>query len=114
MPQETGLTLLEQDFESARAAIASGYGEGVYEGLRYGVSVLKVREGKGASLFARAARGRRRRQLQPLPAEVGRRLFASCEMPAEKIVALFSGMSPTFRKLEQVCAVPCNVCVAAR
>jgi hypothetical protein len=37
LPQATGLTLLEQDFESALAAIPSGYGEGVYEGLRYGV-----------------------------------------------------------------------------
>jgi hypothetical protein len=41
LPQATGLTLLEQDFESALAAIPSGYGEGVYEGLRYGVTVRK-------------------------------------------------------------------------
>ena len=52
MRQETGLTLLEQDFESALAAIPSGYGEGVYEGLRYGVTVLKSGEGKRTSLFA--------------------------------------------------------------
>jgi hypothetical protein len=38
LPQATGLTLLEQDLESALAAIPSGYGEGVYEGLRCGVS----------------------------------------------------------------------------
>jgi hypothetical protein len=50
----TALTLLEQDFESALAALPSGYGEGVYEGLRYGVTVLKAREGKRTSLFARA------------------------------------------------------------
>jgi hypothetical protein len=50
----TGLTLLEQDFESALAAIPSGYGEGVYEELRYGVTVRKSRDGKRASLFARA------------------------------------------------------------
>jgi hypothetical protein len=31
--------LLEQDLESALAAIPSGYGEGVYEGLRCGVTV---------------------------------------------------------------------------
>ena len=29
---ETGLILLEQDFESALAAIPSGHGEGMYEG----------------------------------------------------------------------------------
>jgi hypothetical protein len=34
LAKATGLTLLEQDFESALAAIPSGYGEGVYEGLR--------------------------------------------------------------------------------
>jgi hypothetical protein len=37
LAQATGLTLLEQDFKSALAAIPSGYGEGVHEGLRYGV-----------------------------------------------------------------------------
>jgi hypothetical protein len=42
LPQATGLTLLEQDFESALAAIPSGYGEGVYEGLRYGVTVRRL------------------------------------------------------------------------
>jgi hypothetical protein len=49
--------LLEQNFESALAAIPSGYGEGVCEGLRYGVTVLKSREGKPTSLFARALGG---------------------------------------------------------
>jgi hypothetical protein len=39
LPQATGLTLLEQDLESALAAIPSDYGEGVYEGLRCGVTV---------------------------------------------------------------------------
>jgi hypothetical protein len=54
LTQATGLTLLEQDFESTLAAIPSGYGEGVYEGLRYGVTVRKSRDGKRTSLFARA------------------------------------------------------------
>jgi hypothetical protein len=49
--------LLEQGFESALAAIPSGYGEGVYEGLRYGVTVRKSRDGKRTSLFARAHAG---------------------------------------------------------
>ena len=46
MPRATGLTLLEQDFESALAAVPSGYGEGVYEVLRCGVTVRKSRDGK--------------------------------------------------------------------
>jgi hypothetical protein len=63
LPQETGLTLLEQDFESALAAIPSGNGEGVYEGLR----TAEASQGKRTSLFARALS----RQLQPLPRKVG-------------------------------------------
>ena len=46
MAQATGLTLLEQDFESALSAIPSGYGEGMHEGLRYGVTVRKPGDGK--------------------------------------------------------------------
>ena len=57
MAQATGLTLLEQDFESALAAIPSGYGEGVYEGLRYGVTVRKSRDGTRTNLFARSLAG---------------------------------------------------------
>jgi hypothetical protein len=57
LAQATGLTLLEQDFESALAVIPSGYGEGVYEGLRYGVIVRKSCDGKRTNLFARALAG---------------------------------------------------------
>jgi hypothetical protein len=38
-------------------AIPSGYGEGVHEGLRYGVTVRKSRDRKRTSLFARALAG---------------------------------------------------------
>ena len=92
----------------------SGYGEGVYEGLRYGVAVLKSREGKRTSLFARALAGGDVASFNVYRPRSGDDSLRPCEMPAEKVVALFSGMSPTFRKLEQGCAVPCNVCVAAR
>jgi hypothetical protein len=57
LARATGLTLLEQDFESALAAIPSGYCEGVYEELRYGVTARKSRDGKRTSLFARALAG---------------------------------------------------------
>ena len=59
--------MLEQDLESALAAIPSGYGEGMYEGLRYGVTVL----GSLATESGPAC-SRERSRLQPLPAEVGR------------------------------------------
>jgi hypothetical protein len=71
------LTLLEQDFESALAAIPSGYyGEGVYEGLRYGVTVRKSRDGKRTNPFPRALAGGDAVCFKPLPTEVGRGLFA--------------------------------------
>ena len=38
--------MMERNFESALAAISSGYGEGVCEGVRYGVTVRKSRDGK--------------------------------------------------------------------
>ncbi|MGY2909097.1 hypothetical protein [Bradyrhizobium sp. URHC0002] len=49
LTQATGLTPLEQDFESALAAMPSGYGESVYEGLRY---TEVSRRKKGTNLFA--------------------------------------------------------------
>jgi hypothetical protein len=57
LSQATGLTLLEQDLESALAAIPSGHGEGVYEGLRCGVTLRGSLDGKRTSLFARALAG---------------------------------------------------------
>ena len=58
MPQATGLTMLKQDLESALAAIPSGYGEGVYEGLTVRRHrARKSRDGKRTSLFARALAG---------------------------------------------------------
>ena len=82
LTQATGLTLLEQDFESALAAIPSGSGEGVYEGLRYGVTVRKSRNGNRTNLFRASARGRRRS---------GEDSLRPREMPAEKVVALVLG-----------------------
>ena len=51
-------SLLEEDFESALAAMPNGYGEGVYDELRHGVTVQKSRDGKRTNLFARALAGR--------------------------------------------------------
>jgi hypothetical protein len=102
LTQATGLTLPEQDFESALAAIPSGYGEGVDEGLRYGVAVRKSRDRKRTSLFARALAGGDVVSFNLYRLRSGEDSLRPCEMPA------------TFRKLEQGCAVSCDVCVAAR
>ena len=50
--------MLEQDFESALAAIPGGYGEGVYEGPRNAVIVRKSCDGKRTTCsreYSRAA-----------------------------------------------------------
>ena len=91
LPQATGLTLLEQDFESALAAIPSGYGEGVYEGLRYGVTVRKSRDGKRTSLFARALAGGDVVSFDLYRLRSGEDSLRPCEMPAEKVVAFVLG-----------------------
>jgi hypothetical protein len=91
LPQATGLTLLEQDFESALAAIPSGYGEGVYEGLRYGVTVRKSRDGKRTNLFARALAGGDAVSFNVCRLRSGADSLRPREMPAEKVVALVLG-----------------------
>ena len=94
MPQATGLTLLEQDFESALAAIPSAYGEGLYEGLRYGVTVRKSRDGKRTNLFARALAGGDAVSFNVYRLRCGEGLLRPCEMPAEKVVAFVLGYVP--------------------
>jgi len=105
--------LLEQDFESADAAIPSGYGEGVYEGLRYAITVRKSRDGKRTACSRERSRAATS-SASTFTAEVGDDSLRPCEMPAENVVAFVLGYLPTFRKLEQDCAVSCDVCVAAR
>jgi hypothetical protein len=91
LPEETGLTLLEQDVESALAAIPSGYGECVYEGLRYGATVRKPRDGKRTSLFARALAGGDVVSFNLYRLRSGEDSLPPCEMPAEKVVAFVLG-----------------------
>ena len=93
-----GLTLLEQDFESALAAIPSGYGEGVYEGLRYGVTVRKSRDGKRTSLFARALAGGDVVSFNLYRLRSGEDFFRPSEMQAEKVVAFVLGYVPDLPK----------------
>jgi hypothetical protein len=90
-PQAKGLTLLERDFESALAAIPSGYGEGVYEGLRYGVTVRKSRNGKRTSLFARALAGGDVVSFNLYRLRSDEDSLGPREMPAEKVVAFVLG-----------------------
>ena len=88
LPRATGLTLLEQDFESARAAIPSGYGEGVYEGLWYGVTVRKSPDVKRTSLLARALAGGDVVSFNLYRLRSGEDSLRPCAMPAEKVAGL--------------------------
>jgi hypothetical protein len=84
LAQATGLTLLEQNFESARSAMPSGNGEGMHEGRRYCVTVRKPRDGKRTSLFAGG-------DVVNLNLYRLRSARPPCEMPAGKVVALVLG-----------------------
>lgn len=77
LAQATDLTLLEQDFESALSAIPSGYGEGNAQGAAVRRHRAEAWRRKADGPVRASARRRGRRQLQPLPAEVGRGLFVS-------------------------------------
>ena len=105
--------MLEQNFESALAAIASGYDEGVYEGLRHGVTGRKSCDGKRTSRFA-CARGRRLVSFNLYRLKSGEDSLRPCEMPTIRSSRLFWGMPPIHRGFKQGCVVSCDACVAAR
>jgi len=94
----TGLALLEQDFEAVLAAIPSGYGEGVYEGRRYGVTVRRSHDGKRISVFAQALAGGDVVSFNLYRLRSGEGALRPCEMPAEKVVAFVLGYVPDLRK----------------
>ena len=89
--EAAGQTLLEKNFESALAAIPSGCGEGMYEGLPYGVTVRKSRDGKRTSLVARALAGGEVVSFNLYRLRSGEDSLRPCEMPAEKVVAFVLG-----------------------
>lgn len=86
--------MLEQDFETRLAAIPSGYGEGVYEGLRYGVTVQRSGDGKRTSLYAQALAGGDIVSFNLYRLMSGEGALRPCEMSAEKVVAFVRGYVP--------------------
>jgi hypothetical protein len=68
-----------------------GHGEGVYEGLRYGVTVRKLGDRKRTSLFARALAGGDVVSFNLYRLRSGEVSLCPCEMPAEKVVAFVLG-----------------------
>ncbi|WP_262269447.1 hypothetical protein [Microvirga yunnanensis] len=88
------MILLKRNFELALAAIPSGYGNGVYQGLRYGVTVRRSYDGKRTSLFARALPDGDVVSFNLYRLESGEASLRPCEMPAEKVVAFVLGYAP--------------------
>ncbi|MBZ9856361.1 hypothetical protein LB566_21355 [Mesorhizobium sp. CA13] len=86
--------MLERDFESALAAIPCGYGEGLYEGLRYGVTVRRSCDRKRSSLFARALAGGDVVSFNLYRLRSGESSLRPCEMPVEKVIAFVLGYVP--------------------
>jgi len=92
------LTLLNESFETALDAIPSGYSEGVYKGLRYGVTVRKSGDGKRTSLFARDLSGGDLVSFNLYRLSSGEGSLRPCEMPVEKVVAFVLGYVPALPK----------------
>jgi hypothetical protein len=86
--------LSERNFESALAALPTGYGEGVYKGQRYAVTLWKSCDGKRTSLFARALVGGDVVSFNFFRLRSGEDALRPCEMPAEKVIAFVLGYAP--------------------
>jgi hypothetical protein len=85
--------LLEQDLESA-LAVTKRYGQGLYEGLRYGVTGRRFCDGKRTSLFARALAGDDVVSFNRYRLRSGEDLLRRRGMLAEKVVAFVLRYGP--------------------
>ncbi len=74
-------------FDAALAKLAEGYGEGLYQGRRYGVTVRRSADGRRNSLFARALAGTDIVSFNLYRTGSERALLKPCEMSSEKVVA---------------------------
>lgn len=90
--------MLDENFEAALAAISSGYSEGAFKGLRYGVTVQKSRDGKRTNLFARELSGGDLVSFNLYRLRSGEGALRPCEMPVEKVVAFVLGYVPDVPK----------------
>ncbi|MGQ2971003.1 hypothetical protein [Brevundimonas sp.] len=82
------------EFDAAFAKIAEGYGEGVYEGRRYGVTVRRSGDGRRNSLFARELAGTDIVSFNLYRTASDRALLKPCEMSSEKVVAFVLEFRP--------------------
>ena len=78
-------------------ALPRGYGEGTFEGRRYGVTVRASEDGKRGWLFGEELGGTDRVSCNIYRLGGGRARLLPCEMPTEKVVAFGLGFVPDAR-----------------
>jgi hypothetical protein len=83
--------LTDSDFDTALAAIPTGYGEGRYAGKRYGVTVKRSGDGRRISLFAEELAGTDKISFNLYRLGPDRSSLKPCEMPAAKVIAFVLG-----------------------
>jgi hypothetical protein len=86
------------DFETALAALPSGYSEGVYQDRRYGVSVRRSDDGRRNSLFARELAGADIVSFNMYRLGSGNTSLKPCEMSTEKVIDFVRGFRLLGRK----------------
>jgi hypothetical protein len=84
----------DAEFDGALRRLAEGYGEGVYEGRRYGVTVRRSADGRRNSLFARELAGTDIVSFNLYRTASDRALLKPCEMSSDKVVAFVLEFRP--------------------
>lgn len=84
----------DAEFDAALATLPEGYGEGLYEGRRYGVTVRRSADGRRNSLFARDLAGTDIVSFNLYRTGADRSLLKPCEMSSEKVVAFVLAFTP--------------------
>ncbi|MFA4938863.1 hypothetical protein [Brevundimonas sp.] len=79
------------EFDAAFARLANGYGEGDYDGRRFGLTVRRSGDGRRNSLFARELAGTDIVSFNLYRTGSDRTLLKPCEMSVEKVVAFVLG-----------------------
>jgi hypothetical protein len=81
-------------FDAAFAKLSEGYGEGVYNGRRFGVTVRRSEDGRRNSLFARELAGTDIVSFNLYRTAADGTLLKPCEMSADKVVAFVLDFRP--------------------
>jgi hypothetical protein len=84
----------EKTFLRALAALPDGYGQGEFEGRRWGATVKRSEDGKRIWLFAEDLSGDDIVSFNLYRLDNGRHALKPCEMSSDKVVAFVLGYRP--------------------